>query len=723
MKINGLKKNMNRWTALQAMLLCVAMCVSLVTGCGARPAEPLNPPRINGQIEQTEHAEPAKSKDPTEPTEPTEPATPAEPAEFVEPESTDDFSVKVTDLCDGVFHLEGDLEQDLTIRLPASWDGKYTYEATGSGVTFYDKAARADAAEGSDWGRLFDIRCIPGLYPLNYRWGYHARVLATSDAVTMLMEYPDEIQSAEMVESDEETTRAYLAMRSETDQVTVTLGENYAAHTWNEANWAEGTVTILQNLNSEENNEEGGLSWIPVVCDADVSAALREMFDGRTYGDSPYRYDEVSTYTVVTDEGRYDIVDLDEEQIIRDQNPNLVAEQPLTPQEIALFTSALKYDGQTWHVKVTDLGNDTFRVEDAGYTRGLDVTVKLPASWAGRYTFQSGVDGITFYCKATYDKSYDEGYHGVLGGIWVTSDVMSPDSPMYGDSRVLAMAGNYSVVLSCPGDIQFTEETAAEYQAMYADMDKMEITLSDWMLTNTWNETNLVSGNVSLHTIDMDGEHTVICDADASAVIRQMLESRTYAEHEDWWRDLTGARMEIKVNGVTYTLHEPQGSSMENPFAIYRNDKLFAATWLTKEEVAWLRTVLDNGGKMMSCEFDGSRYTIYGCNAKHLDWKPGAELYFVNPAFWGERFTDEVIEGSAHWANEEKTWLTVNFTWSDGHSATGAMDGPKVAFTVNLDGGVVREKSLDSVDLSDEELREIAVRTARIMRAVEVCAQ
>ncbi len=136
-------------------------------------------------------------------------------------------------------------------------------------------------------------------------------------------------------------------------------------------------------------------------------------------------------------------------------------------------------------VKITDLGGDTFRVEDAGYTPGLDLTVKLPASWARRYTYQITDNEINFFCEATYKRCNGVDPHGKLFGIWVRNEAMSPDDPLWGDSRVLAVGDGYSVVLTCPGDVQFTEETAVEYQAMYADKDKVEITLSDWMLANT----------------------------------------------------------------------------------------------------------------------------------------------------------------------------------------------------------------------------------------------
>ena len=149
--------------------------------------------------------------------------------------------------------------------------------------------------------------------------------------------------------------------------------------------------------------------------------------------------------------------------------------EPTTPAEPAEQETTDEFS-----VKITDLGNGAFRMEDAGFTPGLDLTVTVPESWAGRYTYQIFDTEISFYCKATYDTSYDEGYHGNLCGIWVCNEVISPDEPMWGDSRVLATADNYSVVLSCPGDVQYTAETQEEYQSMYVEMDQMKIADIGW---------------------------------------------------------------------------------------------------------------------------------------------------------------------------------------------------------------------------------------------------
>lgn len=603
-------RNALRWRRPRTWvtLLAVALCIAALAACATNPVTPKTEPETIGHRE--EQGESGETRRPENPVD-------------------IDYRIQITDLGNDTFHMQGDMELDLTIQLPESWAGKYTYETDKSGVGFYDKTARADAPEDSAWGQLFAIRCRRGMYPLNYHWGYHARVLAVAGSYTVLMEYPDEIQSAEMAKSDEETTRAYMTMRGDTDQVVVTLADGFAQRTYfNEAKWVDGTVTIYQNF---INDSDGSLFQIPVFCDPETSAALRQIFDGRSYSSSANLPGRISTYTVVTDEATYDIFDLHEGPIIRDQSPDLAAEELLTGEEADAISAAIQYNGHTWQVKVTDLGNDTFRVEDAGFTRGLDVTVKLPSSWAGRYVARSSADGIDFYCKSTYEMSYDEGYRGKLCGIWVMNQVLSPDEPLWGDSRVLAFAGNYSVVLSCPGDVQFTESTADEYRAMEADKDQMEITLSDWMLANTWTEADRAADN-----------------------------SGTPAT-------------------VTY-------------------------------------------------EIDGNRYVILGYNAARLDWMPGEDLYFANPAFWGQKFSGIGVEGSALWANAGKTELRMTFTVSNGRSSTGAMEGLHVDCTVDIGAGTLVSREItsdggDTVELTDQELVEIAAKMAQILRDAEADAQ
>ncbi|MBQ6116778.1 MAG: M56 family metallopeptidase [Oscillospiraceae bacterium] len=701
-------RNALRWRRPRTWvtLLAVALCIAALAACATNPVTPKTEPETIGHRE--EQGESGETRRPENPVD-------------------IDYRIQITDLGNDTFRMQGDMELDLTIQLPESWAGKYTYETDKSGVGFYDKTARADAPEGSAWGQLFAIRCRRGMYPLNYHWGYHARVLAVAGSYTVLMEYPDEIQSAEMAKSDEETTMAYLEMRRDTDQTAITLADGFAQRTYfNEAKWVDGTVTIYQNF---INDSDGSLFQIPVFCDPETSAALRQIFDGRSYGSSANLPGRISTYTVVTDEATYDIFDLHEGPIIRDQSPDLAAEELLTGEEADAISAAIQYNGHTWQVKVTDLGNDTFRVEDAGFTRGLDVTVKLPSSWAGRYVARSSADGIDFYCKSTYEMSYDEGYRGKLCGVWVMNQVLSPDEPLWGDSRVLAFAGNYSVVLSCPGDVQFTESTADEYRAMEADKDQMEITLSDWMLANTWTEADRAADTVTLTTFGLDGGHAVICDAAASAAIRQMLESRTYEEHEDWWRDLVGSSMEISVNNTVYTLHVPQGSNPQECY-IYRNDGRFATEVLTMEEVEWLHSVMDNNGVLpaVTYELDGNRYVIHGYEAARLDWMPGEDLYFANPAFWGQKFSGIGVEGSALWANAGKTELRMTFTVSNGRSSTGAMEGLHVDCTVDIGAGTLVSREItsdggDTVELTDQELVEIAAKMAQILRDAEADAQ
>lgn len=350
MKINGVKKGMSRWTALLAVLLCMAMCVSLA-GCGAASAAQRNEPApISDQMEPDKSNESGKTDEPVK-------------AERPEDAGDVDYRIRITELGGDAFHVEGDFEVDLTIQLPASWTGKYTYEIDKSGVAFYDKTARADAPEGSTWGELFAVRCIQGQYPINYPWGYYARVLAVTGAYTVMMEYPDDIQSAELVKSDEETTQAYMAMRRDAEQVTVALGDGLIRRArFTEDTWVDGTVTIYQNYIS---GDDGSLFRIAVFCDAETSAAIRKILDERDYasdGVPLYKYHGTGQLTIVTDEAVYDIPDLEKGDILKDWHSEM-AVQPLTAAETEVISCAINSDGKTWQVKGTE-PDDAFRTED-----------------------------------------------------------------------------------------------------------------------------------------------------------------------------------------------------------------------------------------------------------------------------------------------------------------------------------------------------------------------
>ena len=594
------------WVTLVAIVLCVAA----LAACATNPATP-------------------KPKSEAEPIHQEEPGEESERL---------NVAVKVSDTGHDAFYIETveDPAMALTVQLPDSWKDRYTYEASPDypgGLAVYCKEARADAPEGSTWGQLFTIRCIPGMYPLNFEWGYKARVLATNTDATFLMEYPDEIQSAEMVHSSEAVTRTYMYMRGQTDQVQVILSGEMQQKTYNELNWDPDTVTLYQSVSELRGAQ-------PIFCDAATSRMLREMLTGREYvADDTARgvFDRSKAIGVLADTTY--AIDMRTGAILQ-YNVGLEATEPLTAEEVAQVQEALNCSGYGWQMRVTDLGNDTFRIEDAGYTPGMDVTVQLPESWAGRYAYKVYSAGIEFYCKDTYEKSLDGEPRGVLCAIDVVDRMMTPDEPMYGDSRVLATAGSYTVQLLCPGDVQFTEDTAEAYHALYADRDKLKITLSDWMLSNTWNETNWVPGTITLRDYDADSK-TVICDELTSAAIREMLESRTFEEDAQKTDSVTSHGLEIQCNGELYYLVGTADREGWVSGEVINSVAQFAAEPLTDAEMSFIYNALQSNGQVLQVKITDQGGDTF--RLEDVGYTPGLDMTVKVPASWVGRYSYRIF--------------------------------------------------------------------------------
>lgn len=608
------------WVTLLAILLCVAA----LAACATNPATPKAEPEPISQ-EQEEPDEELASRY---------------------------LKMKVGDVGHDAFHIQlaDDYTMALTVQLPESWMDRYTVESDDYGFSVFDRSARADAPEGSTWGLLFSIRCLPGMYPLNFEWGYKAKVLATNADATFLMEYPDEIQSAEMVHSSESVTKRYMEMRGETDQVQVILSGDMQEKTYNEYNWDPDTVTLYQSVKVLRGGQ-------PVFCDGATSRAIREMLTGRKYvgNDTVRRSFENANAVGVLADTVY-AVDMRTGAILQ-YDVGLVAAEPLTADELAQLRDALECRGYGWQVRVTDLGSNSFRIEDAGYTPGLDMTVQLPASWAGRYAYDVYSGGITFYCKATRESSNVDGYPGVLCGIDVVDRMMTPDEPLPDSSRVLATAGSYSVLLIFPSDIQFGEDTMAEYQAMSEDRDQIKIKLSDWMLTNTWNETNWVPGTVTLRDYDQDSK-TVICDALTSQAIREMLESRTFEENDTRMKTITSHGLEIQCNGRLYYL---VGTPSRDPWIsgyVMNDTAQFNTEPLTDSELSYLQRALNNNGRVLQVKVTDQGGDTF--RLEDVGYTPGLDMTVKVPASWAGRYDYRITETgitlyckAAHEGNED----------------------------------------------------------------------
>ena len=259
-----------------------------------------------------------------------------------------------------------------------------------------------------------------------------------------------------------------------------------------------------------------------------------------------------------------------------------------------------KADGE-FTVMVTELGNDSFLLEDAGSTPGLNVTISLPESWAGRYAYRIYSGGISFYCKATYDETKDtvEFPMGRLFTVEVENGFVPLDMDYDWNARVLAAAGDYSVICSGVSDVQSTESTQEEYNDMLRKVDEVRFDLSDWMLANTWNETNWIDGSVTLY--ESDGRQftrIVLCDETTSAVIREMLETRTFEENEQKHKDGTSIDLELLVNGRRYFMMGMNGADGWSSGEIMDRTGKFAVNPLSEEERAQIHWIQEYGGTL-----------------------------------------------------------------------------------------------------------------------------
>ena len=251
--------------------------------------------------------------------------------------------LEVTPKDDGVFRISCagyTPELDLTVMLPENWKGRYSCESSSEGAIFYCRSARRDAVEDDRyWGMLFTIRLLSGLYPMNYHWGYNVRVLAAAADYTVVMEFPDELLDPNLLRNPTDAVREYMDMRKETEQVTVTLSDEMTAMSYNDANWAPGTVTVYRS------SQLSGWLGSPVVCDEDASAALTSMLDGRAYktdGVPQEKLDGLAAYTVVTDKATYAILASDG-TVVKD---GCAMAGALTDEEHALLETILDGSGR-----------------------------------------------------------------------------------------------------------------------------------------------------------------------------------------------------------------------------------------------------------------------------------------------------------------------------------------------------------------------------------------
>lgn len=181
------------------------------------------------------------------------------------------------------------------------------------------------------------------------------------------------------------------------------------------------------------------------------------------------------------------------------------------------------------------------------------------------------------------------------------------------------------------------------------------------------------------------------------------------------------AALLVKVDRVNKNMYS------SDSFASDRIDRIQSTLyelWNKLDKMTEQTEENEAAGTVPSYEPNGSHFIIRGYDADMLDWDPDhGSLYFADPAFWGEKFSGVGVEGSATWANAEKTELTMQFTVSNGKSVTGAMDGMRFSCRVDVGAGTLMSQLVsvpaaegETMELTAQELVDIALTTAQVMR-------
>ena len=103
-----------------------------------------------------------------------------------------------------------------------------------------------------------------------------------------------------------------------------------------------------------------------------------------------------------------------------------------------------------------------------------DLSLQLPAEWAGKLMVEVGENGTSFYQRASYDKYLEEGIDGggflfSLGASVNSSFTELPAYAYLGFSENSVM--NYYLVLPSDYPAYMEDDIRAEYDAMIAQID------------------------------------------------------------------------------------------------------------------------------------------------------------------------------------------------------------------------------------------------------------
>jgi hypothetical protein len=125
----------------------------------------------------------------------------------------------------------------------------------------------------------------------------------------------------------------------------------------------------------------------------------------------------------------------------------------------------------------------------------------------------------------------------------------------------IAVTENGSYFFGFPSDVQFDTQdpiSSAQYQELFADIDNIEIILTDEMLANTINKSNWIPGTVfiELHDEIMWTVGSFICDEEQSQIIRDLIASQDFTIGQLFFDTDT----RLMFNGEEYLLCRATGN-------------------------------------------------------------------------------------------------------------------------------------------------------------------
>jgi hypothetical protein len=173
------------------------------------------------------------------------------------------------------------------------------------------------------------------------------------------------------------------------------------------------------------------------------------------------------------------------------------------------------------------------------------ISLILPDSWKEKYGVEQYGNEVIVYHLATRESFGDGTYGGDLFRIFCLEERFPLDYVFSYPGFTIAITETHTYVFNYPSDVQFDWNNPAamtEYMELSDDTKNIEIVMNAQMLENTMNATNWVEGTVFVKFLEDFGaggvSKTVVCDAEQSKIITEVVESQDYGEPRSFYNDL-----------------------------------------------------------------------------------------------------------------------------------------------------------------------------------------